>query len=81
MFFSKIHLARCCYCVSLLNWVGVLTLSLFTNTTSKKIGTWTHSMKFLSPVVALNLYKSTIQPAMNTVAMFGMLLMTAIWKC
>ena len=34
-------------------------------TASKKIGTLIHSMKFLSPEVALYLYKSTIHPCMK----------------
>ena len=34
-------------------------------TTTKKIGTLIRSMKFLSPEVALYLYKSTIQPCME----------------
>ena len=34
-------------------------------TASKKIGAFTGSMKFLSPEVALYLYKSTIQPCME----------------
>ena len=34
-------------------------------TACKKIGAWIHSMKFLSPEVALYLYKSTIDPCME----------------
>ena len=34
-------------------------------TASKKISTLIHSMKFLSPEIALYLYKSTIQPCME----------------
>ena len=34
-------------------------------TASKKIGALVHSMKFLSPEVALYLYKSTIRPCME----------------
>ena len=34
-------------------------------TASKKIGALIHSMKFLSPEVALYLYKSTIRPCME----------------
>ena len=34
-------------------------------TASKKIGALIHSMKFLSPEVALHLYKSTIRPCME----------------
>ena len=35
------------------------------NTASKKIGALIRSMKFLSPEVALYLYKSTIRPCME----------------
>ena len=34
-------------------------------TTSKKIGALIHSMEFISPEVALHLYKSTIWPCME----------------
>ena len=37
----------------------------FAKTASKKIGALIHSMKFLSPEVALYLYKSTIHPCME----------------
>ena len=36
-----------------------------TKTASKKIGTLICSLKFLSPEVALNLYKSTLKPCMK----------------
>ena len=36
-----------------------------TKTASKKIGALIRSMKFLSPEVALDLYKSTIRPCME----------------
>ena len=48
----------------LLNWIGAGTLSL-AKTTSKKIAALIRSMKFLSPEVALYLYKSTIHPCMK----------------
>ena len=38
---------------------------LYVKTASKKNGALIHSMKFLSPVVALYLYKSTICPCME----------------
>ena len=38
---------------------------IIAKTASKKIGTLIHSMKFLSPEVALYLYKSTIRPCME----------------
>ena len=48
---------------SKLDWVFYIT-SIAKNT-SKKIGALIHSMKLLSPEVALYLYKSTIQPCMK----------------
>ena len=48
---------------SKLDW-GSYIVSI-AKTASKKIGALIHSMKFLSPEVALYLYKSTIQPCME----------------
>ena len=48
---------------SKLDW-GSYTISI-AKTASKKIGALIHSMKFLSPEVALYLYKSTIHPCME----------------
>ena len=47
---------------SKLDW-GSCVISI-AKTASKKIGTLIHSMKFLSPEVALYLYKLTIRPCM-----------------
>ena len=44
---------------------GRTQLVSFAKTASKKIGVLIRSMKFLSPVVALYLYKSTIRPCMK----------------
>ena len=60
---KKNHLLRCWDWPSLLNWIGIL-ISI-AKTASKKIGALIHSMKFLSPEVALYLYKSTIRPCMG----------------
>ena len=43
---------------------GSYTISI-AKTASKKIGALIRSMKFLSPEVALYLYKSTIRPCMD----------------
>ena len=48
---------------SKLDW-GSYTIAI-AKTTSKKIGVLIRSMKFLSPEVALYLYKSTIRPCME----------------
>ena len=60
---KKNHLLRCWDWPSLLNWIGIL-ISI-AKTASKKIGALIHSMKFLSPEVALYLYKSTIRSCME----------------
>ena len=57
------YLSRCWGWVSLLNWIGALTLSLLLKLPPRKLEPWfIHSMKFLSPEVALYLCKSTICP-------------------
>ena len=63
LFLRKNHLLRCWDWVSLLNWIGALTLSLLLKLPPRKLEPflWT-SMKFLSPEVAVYLYKSTIHP-------------------
>ena len=47
-----------------LGW-GSYTISVATKIAAKKIRALIHSMKFLSPEVALYLYKSTIRPCME----------------
>ena len=47
---------------SKLDWGSYISIA---NTASKKIGALICSMKFLSPEVALYLYKSTIHPCME----------------
>ena len=49
---------------STLDW-GFYIAGLGAQTASKNIGVLIRSMKFLSPEVALYLYKSTIQPCME----------------
>ena len=48
---------------SKLDWCSYIIFNA--KTASKKIGALIHSMKFLSPEVALFLYKSTIQPCVE----------------
>ena len=64
---------------SKLDW-GSCVISI-TNTACKKIGALIRSMKFLSPDIALHLYKSTIRPCMNTVVMSVMGSIIATWNC
>ena len=65
LFLRKNHLLRCWGWSSLLNWIRVLTFSLLLKLPPKKIGALIRSMKFLSPDVALYLYKSTIRSFME----------------
>ena len=64
LFLRKNHLLRCWGWLAIPNWIGALTLSLLLKL-SKKIGALIRSMKFLSPEVALYLYKSTMRPCME----------------
>ena len=48
-----------------------------TKTASKKIGALNRSMKFLFPVFDFCLYKSAIQPCMDTAVMPGLVLQAA----
>ena len=63
LFLRKNHLLRCWGGPSVLNWIGVLTLSLLLKLPQRKLEFC--SMKFLSPKVALYLYKSTTLPCME----------------
>ena len=64
LFLRKNHLLRCWGWPSLLNCIGAYIISI-AKTASKKIGVLIRSMKFLSPEIALYLYKSTICPCME----------------
>ena len=59
---SSFEMLGLTYC-SKLDW-GSYIISL-AKTASKKIGALIHSMKFLSPEVALYFYKSTLCPCMK----------------
>ena len=65
LFLRENHLLRCWCWPSLLNWIGSSYIISIAKTASKKIGAIIRSMKFLSLVVALYLYKSTIRACME----------------
>ena len=48
------------------NWIETLNIVFIARTTSKKVESLTRSMKFLSPGVALYLYKFTIRSCKKT---------------
>ena len=50
-------------------------------TASKKMGALIHSMKFLSPEVALYPYKLPYTHVWNTVVMSGLVPPIAAWNC
>ena len=54
---------------------------LIAKTASKKFGALIRSMKFLSPEVALYLYKSTIHHVWNALVRSGLLPLVAPWNC
>ena len=60
---------------------GSHTISV-AKTNSKKIGTLIRSMKFLSPEVALYLYKSTMRPRIEYCCyVSGLVALVATWNC
>ena len=64
---------------SKLNW-GMYIIST-AKTAPKKIGALICSIKFLSPEVALYLYKSTIWPCMEYCCHVGLVPLIASWNC
>ena len=64
---------------SKLDW-GSYIISI-AKTASKKIGALIRFMKFLSPEVALYLYKSTIAHVWNTVVTYWLVPLVATWNC
>ena len=64
---------------SKLDW-GSYIISI-AKTSSKKIGALICSVKFLSPEVALYLYKSTIGPCMEYCCHVWLVPLVAIWNC
>ena len=62
MFLRKNHLLRCWNWLSLLNCIGVLTLSLLLKQSPRKIGSLIRSIKFLSPEVAHQVVTAGLVP-------------------
>ena len=62
----------------LLNLIRALASSLLLKLLPRKL---VRSMKFLSREAALYLYKSTIQPSMESCFIHGLVLITASWIC
>ena len=62
LFLRKIHLLRCLGCLSLLNWIGALTLSLSLKLPPRKLKPWFVLWSFFLLTLFLYLCKSTIRP-------------------
>ena len=78
LFLKKNHLLRYRDGLSLPNWIG----AILAKTTCKKIGALIHLMKFLSPEVAMFLYKFTIGPCKEHCSDTpGLVLLVATWNC
>ena len=64
---------------SKLDW-GSYIISV-AKTASKNSGALIHSMKFLSPEIALYLYKSTYAHVWNNLVTSGLVPLVATWNC
>ena len=81
LFLRKNHLLRCWGWLSLLNWIGALTLSLLLNLLPRKLEPWFILWSFFLLRVlcmSINLPYSHVS---NTVVMPRLLLLVATWNC
>ena len=65
LFLRKYHLVGCWVWVSLPSWIWGSYFFYVSKTVSRKIETLIYSLRFISPEVALYLYKPTIRPYMG----------------
>ena len=65
LFLRKYHLLGCWVWVSLPSWIWGSYFFYVAKTVSRKIETLIYSLRFISPEVALYLYKPTIRPYMG----------------
>ena len=81
LFLRKNHLLRCWGWLSLLNWIGALTLSLLLKLPPRKLEPWF----FLWSLFLLGLHCISINlpygHASNTVAIPGLVPLAATWHC
>lgn len=59
------YLSRCWICLSLLNWISILTMFLLLKLLLRILDLWFWSTKFLSPKVILCLHKYTIHTCID----------------
>ena len=77
LFLKKNHLLRCWNCLSLLNWIGGLTLSLLLKPLDSWIVLWSFFLLRLF-FISINL---PFELTLNTVVMSGLALPVATWIC
>ena len=81
LFLRKNHLLRCWSWLSVLNWIGALTLSLLLKLPPRKLGPWFDLWRFY----LLRLFRISINlpycHAWKTVVMSGLVLLVGTWNC
>ena len=81
LFLRKKHLLRCWGWLSLLNWTGVLTLSLFLKLPPRKLEPWFILWSFFLVkllCISINLPYGHVW---NIVVVSGLVLLVATWNC
>ena len=88
LFLWKNHLLRCWGWLSLLNWIGTLTLSLLLKLPPRKLEPWFVLLSFFLLrvlCISINLcdqiYVNPYDHVWNTVVMLGLVLLFATWNC
>ena len=81
LFLRKIHLLRCWVWLSLLNWIGALTLSLLLELPPRKLDPWFILWSFFLLRLLCNSINLPYVHAWNTVVLFGLVPLVAAWNC
>ena len=78
---GKIIFLRCWGCLSLLNWIYALTLSLLLKLPPTKLELWLVLWSFFLLRLPCSSKSLAYSLAWNIVAMFQLVLLAATWKC
>ena len=82
LFLRKKHLLRCCGCLSLLNWIGALTLSLLLKLHPRKLEPWLFVLWSFFLLKLLCIFTNLAYDfAWSTVVMSRLVLLAATWNC
>ena len=77
----KNHLWRCWGCLSLLNWIGALTLSLLLKRPPRNLEPWFVLWSFFLLMLVCISVNLPYGLAWNTVVMSALVLPASVWKC